>query len=152
MRRRRHPFQESWPNHVQRLDPDVLVPTEHDARLAKQVLDVLMKQWNHDVDEIALPAAGTDGRPDLVLSTSTVSLLIRLLSGIANRFPMAVVPYRTELSTQQAADVLGVSRPHFVKLLESGVIRFWKVGNRRRVLLEDVLAYRLVLRNGQKSP
>lgn len=52
-----------------------------------------------------------------------------------------VEPRRTVLSTQEAADLLGVSRPTLVKLLESGQIAFTKPGRHRRVQLEDVLDY-----------
>ena len=55
---------------------------------------------------------------------------------------VTIIPTNRMLTTQEAADVLGVSRPTLVKVLESGDLRFSKVGRHRRVALGDLLAYR----------
>lgn len=54
---------------------------------------------------------------------------------------VALIPQKEQLTTQSAANMLGFSRPHLIKLLESGAIPYQKVGQHRRLLLKDVLAF-----------
>ncbi len=65
-----------------------------------------------------------------------------LLGQLAAGKAVQVVTLDPEISTQQAADLLNVSRPYLVKLVEQGTLPHRKVGPRRRLYLEDVLAYR----------
>ena len=71
-----------------------------------------------------------------------VKLLLEIIDQIAEGHTLTLIPEHTHLTTQEAADLLNVSRPFFVKLLKSGEIPFEKVGNRRRILIDDVLQYK----------
>ncbi len=64
-----------------------------------------------------------------------------ILKNMAEGKSVTLISSDSEISTQEAADILNVSRPHIVKLLESGIIPFKKVGSHRRVQLKDILSY-----------
>lgn len=75
------------------------------------------------------------------LPPSAVKLVFAILSQMAEGNSLTLIPSHAHLTTQEAADMLNVSRPYFVKLLEEGKIPFEKVGTRRRVLASDVIAF-----------
>lgn len=83
----------------------------------------------------------------LEIPAPAVRLLVEILDEMAKGHAVALVPVQEEISTQQAADILGVSRPYFVQLLENGEISFRKVGTRRRIRLQDVMSYKRNLYN-----
>ncbi len=71
-----------------------------------------------------------------------LKLLAKILKATSQGKPISVVPIATEMTTQAAAELLGCSRPHLVKLLEEGKIPFTMVGRHRRVKFEDVINYK----------
>ncbi|MDZ7801164.1 MAG: excisionase family DNA-binding protein [Trueperaceae bacterium] len=84
-----------------------------------------------------------EGRGEPIeLPAGAVGLLMDILDAMAAGRGVTLMPESAELTTVQAADVLNVSRPFLVKLLEEGDIPYRKVGTHRRVRLEDVMAYK----------
>ena len=72
---------------------------------------------------------------------TALRFLSQILSCMAEGKTISLISSDSELSTPQAADMLNVSRPHIIKLLETGVIPFKKVGTHRRISLDALLAY-----------
>lgn len=117
------------------------VPDTEERRLAREALHPLALQLV-DGEPVDLEiASGAGAGTTITLPPSALALLVGILDEMAQGNVLALLPQRAELTTQQAADALGVSRPHLIKLLERGDMPHHKVGSHRRVRLVDLLAY-----------
>ncbi len=85
---------------------------------------------------------GRGGELAIELPDAIFALLLRILEGMQQGKAISIVPVMQDLTTQQAAGLLGVSRPFFVKLLESGKLSFHLAGTHRRVYLKDLMVYK----------
>jgi len=82
------------------------------------------------------------GEVTLRVTPELENLLRQVLEPLAHGIPVGVVPLEAELTTGEAAAILGVSRPYLVRLLEEGAIPYRKVGTHRRIRGKDLLDYR----------
>ena len=94
-----------------------------------------------DTQRIEIYDADNKAHP-IELPTSALRLLVDILGELALGNSVKVVPVHAELTSQEAADLLNVSRPHLVKLLEEGALPHHKTGRHRRVLFSDLMAYK----------
>ncbi|QQS10775.1 MAG: helix-turn-helix domain-containing protein [Rhodospirillales bacterium] len=103
------------------------------------------QQLAHYVNErvrISLSVARGDNVEVLDLPLTILRPMIEILAAVARGEPAQVLPMKAQLTTQEAADLLHVSRPYLIKLLEEGKIKFTKVGTHRRIEFSALLGYK----------
>lgn len=91
---------------------------------------------------VTLMAVGAGERATITVPRAAFGLLVEILDQMADGNDVAVIPHARELTTQEAAAILNVSRPYVIGLLEQGRIPFHKTGTHRRIRLADLLAYK----------
>jgi excisionase family DNA binding protein len=126
---------------VRRMSP-VSVPDEQReefAELFRMLEDVATDVREHG--EGACQIIGPEGQ-SLTLPESVFYLLERVVEVLARGDAITVVPVHKELTTQQAADILNVSRQYLVRLLDDGKIPFTRTGTHRRVRFDDIMTYK----------
>ena len=94
---------------------------------------------------------GPGSEPAIELPASVYAVLMNILNAMRQGGAISLVPVTQDLTTQEAAELLGVSRPYFVKLLEAGGIAFHSTGTHRRVYLKDLLAYKEQRDRGRRT-
>jgi excisionase family DNA binding protein len=117
------------------------IPSDQDAARAQEVRRALEK---YSADRKALRVQIAAGRKAETLDLPPVvtRLLMSILKETAAGHAVTLVPLEPEITTQQAAELLNVSRPYVVSLIDKGTLPARMVGNHRRLPLQDVLAYK----------
>lgn len=108
-------------------------------RAARRVRDYLAR---HPAEREVTIQGELGGDDDVVIPREATVLFAQVLGYLAEGNSVQVMPAASMLTTQQAADLLNVSRPYLIKLLESGAIPFDKVGTHRRVAFGDLMGYK----------
>ncbi len=117
------------------------LPTPQETEEAKITSRALSKYANNERLHIKIASSNNES-DDLILPGYAINLLLDILTEMSKGNAITVMPIHAELSTQETAELLNVSRPHLVDLLEQGKIPFRKVGTHRRVLAKDVFDYK----------
>ncbi len=129
---------------------EVKRPTKEEQKAAMKSYDALsstLEQIQSDYPEIEIEE--TNERIKIPLSA--LKLLARILKETGRGKPVSIVPIATEITTQAAAEIIGCSRPHLIKLLERGEIKFTKIGKHRRIKYQDVLEYKKKVKAEQRK-
>jgi len=119
------------------------IPSPHEAALAKLCSQELagVLETNGEGQSFTFKDKSGDTH-DITLPKAALELFIEVLTQLGNGNIVQIAPIHAELTTQQAANILNMSRPTFIKLLDEGIIPFSRSGNRRKVSYADVSEYK----------
>jgi excisionase family DNA binding protein len=118
-----------------------MLPSKDEASLAKETGRILASRLRKN-RPMRLRILDEAGAGTLQLPASAVRLLLSILEETAKGNAVTLVPVHAELTTQQAADMLNISRPSLIQLLDAGEIEFRRVGTHRRVRFESLMQYK----------
>ncbi|TCO09127.1 excisionase family DNA-binding protein [Natronoflexus pectinivorans] len=128
---------------------DIIKPSKEEQKAALLSYDALVATLNEIKDknpEIEIE----ETQERIRIPLSALKLLAKILKETSQGKPVSIVPIAKEVTTQAAAEIIGCSRPHVIKLLETGRIKFTKVGKHRRIKYEDVIAYKKNMKQEQE--
>ncbi len=124
-------------------DSSAIAPSPRDKEVALESSRKLAEILHGRKPTFELRARSGGNREESVsIPAAAVRLIATMLSEMAKGNALTVLSVHEEITTQEAADILNVSRPFLVRLLEEGKLPSRKVGTHRRVRLQDVLAHK----------
>ncbi len=126
------------------------IPTEADAKLSQESSRILASHIRFKQPTKQIKVVEADGSEQTVeIPAAAFHLLVDILSQMAQGNAVTLIPIHAELTTQEAADILNVSRPFLVQLIESGKLPCRRVGRHRRIRFEDLMNYKQLI-DGQR--
>jgi excisionase family DNA binding protein len=123
--------------------PETVAPTPDESRLAEESSRRLARfMAAKPARPFRLSILSDDTPEEVSIPASAFRLLNDILTQMAKGNAVTLIPVHAELTTQQAADILNVSRPFLIEQLEKNLIPYRKVGTHRRILFKDVMEYK----------
>ena len=131
-------------DHTQEEPLELIVPDGLTRDMAEEAANFLaaLREGKQGLQLVASVSNGDSRRESVILPQLAVDMLAQLLTEMGRGHAVVVEPVEAELTTQQAADILNVSRPYLIGLLDEGKIPYRKVGNRRKISLTQLLDYK----------
>jgi excisionase family DNA binding protein len=117
------------------------LPSEAEAVLAKETSQVLASRAPMG-KPLRLRLLDDPAKGIVKIPASAVRMLIHILEEMARGNAVTLIPVHAELTTQEAADLLNISRPSLIQLVDEGKIEFRRVGTHRRIRFEALMAYK----------
>jgi len=117
-------------------------PSEEEANQAKLAIKFLANLSNDVLCKPHLALKVDGSSKNIEIPHFAFELVVELLKQFSQGNSVTLIPNNKEFTTQEAADLLNVSRPYIIKLLESGAIKFRKVGAHRRIKVIDLMEYK----------
>ena len=117
------------------------LPSEAEAGIAKETSRLLASRLKKGAP-MQFRIVGDEAKTTLKLPAAAVGLLLRILEEMARGNAITIIPVHAELTTQEAADILNISRPSLIQLLEEGKMEYRRVGTHRRVRFDALMNYK----------
>lgn len=124
---------------------EAIVPSNKEAALAEKSSRILSDYIKSTKTPTLQLINKKKENKKIELPPQALQLLVDILEQMGQGNAVSLIPIHSELTTQEAADLLNVSRPYLVNLLKEGKIPFRNVGTKRRILAEDVLRYKTTI-------
>ena len=129
-----------------------VAPSEMDSLVARESARALAPMLESAKGTMQLHVIKPSGEDETVtIPKVAFRLLLAVLTEMASGNAVRLIPHQAELTTQEAADLLNVSRPYLVRLLDEGRIPYHRVGTHRRILFKDLMFYKAEHRRARKA-
>lgn len=127
-------------------DISSIIPSDKDAAAAEKSGKIL-SEYIKTTKNPTLQLINNNKKEEqkIIVPFQALQLLVGILEEMGQGNAVSLIPIHTELTSQEAADLLNVSRPYLINLLKEGIIPFRKVGTKRRILAKDVLRYKTII-------